>query len=89
MIVEDFDNLTAEEIIEKASKREEVDELLKNHEFNYLDEDYALQCFEQGKYAETVVYAYEDIMMTAIAEEFFKPEMCDKYFKVSSALKEE
>ena len=85
MLVNDLYKMSVEEIVDKTSKREEVEELLNDCAFERLDSNYVEERFDERDYQDVVLCVFEDTIMSDVADRNPKTDIYDKYYAVSLA----
>ena len=85
MLVNDLYKMSVEEIVDKTSKREEVEELLNDCAFERLDSNYVEERFDERDYRDVVLCVFEDTIMSDVAYRNPKTDIYDKYYAVALA----
>lgn len=85
MLVNDLYKMSVEEIVDKTSKREEVEELLNDCVFERLDSNYVEERFDERDYQDVVLCVFEDTIMSDVADRNSKTDIYDKYYAVALA----
>ena len=80
MLVNDLYKMSVEEIVDKTSKREEVEELLNDCAFERLDSNYVEERFDERDYQDVVLCVFEDTIMSDVADRNPKTDIYDKYY---------